>query len=1287
MGRKKKAGAPNPTPPPPAAGGASGGQADAAAAAVAAGGAEGSAVRAVCEKALAALQRGNHAKALRLMKEAVSKHGEGSPLLLRAHGTVFARAAAVLDEPVARARHQRAALEAARRAVELAPDSIELAHFHATLLFEISNDSTTYEAATNECTRGMSIQNPTDPAVHSLRLPAPDADQVRSELNTLAQRSNMASISLWVKNMGYSPEDKIRIISPRRLAEDSTEVRILPTTPAPRRPNEIKKANKTPEERRKEIEVRIAAMKLLEQQKHNATTASSSLQSQSQGDEPPSSSSQSSVSGHRADRRKGGSRKATASSVSGRIDRAHEFWGMVPMDQRLAFLSTSISELKTHYAAVMHKEKGAAIVASDVVDEAIGFATRSGKWEFWACGRCGERFADVELHQRHALREHVGVLSPRLEAMVPQVIDADWAAMLVSSNWRPVDATAALKTLEEELADNVGPDRDKDSMSSDIWSSKDKSDTSESSTSPHNEECDSFGVVMKEGERKWPLSDDDERTKILERIRSSFKILVKHKNLSVSHLNRVLHFAVEELRAMPSASLLLNHSLDESPLCICFLDVSSLRKVLKFLQDLMQSCGLNNRSSDKDDELGDRDSFPKIHYDLEKVTLDSDSSVLTIDGQEFDVRSDHENVVADPFISWLYTGSSVEEQLLDWNRMLEVRSNQCMGILHELEKEFSALQNWCEQKHEQLTNEEGLLAVESLLFEEQRRRDDLDHYPFQGYEELLKKRHEELLEQNAEELFNGCRSELDAISTILKEVNKTHFGYDETFSGMTSRLCDFDGTEEDEWRLPGFVHPNDSVVQLVVSRLKEQVTMELNKTDARIMRILAVMQQLELKLGPASALDYRTILLPLLKSSMRSHLEELVDKDAKERSDAAREAFLAELALDDKRNAIKGGATKQSHEKPKDKRKMKESRKSKDLKDLSWSDQYPVHPDSIDEEISEQSLSTSDDYLNDQEEEIRHRVQLEAEERKLEETLEYQRRIEEDAKKKHLAEQYRSTSASSDIGSTCLPSDVNLKKDQDNHHCTQNNFPHTYIEGINFGDICFSEFPLPEEHSSVKLCNTDHLQKTENNPREVHNGFGSPGAFLLTSSDMMDLTKPSLKVNGVGKNSQHANLPIIPGTQKPKSTSQPHKKCIQGVPGAFHDDDDDKPSIQQFGSPAARWSSSGKGAVIANNRYQETKQNQLPVLSSDYSQFVHGACSSGIENSNCEKVDSNSSAIPSTNLCIEDDYDKRFQEDLMKAVHQSLGTHILFFTTAVLLSSQHAHIVDLEQWVFHFLAL
>lgn len=63
-----------------------------------------------------------------------------------------------------------------------------------------------------------------------------------------------------------------------------------------------------------------------------------------------------------------------------------------------------------------------------------------------------------------------------------------------------------------------------------------------------------------------------------------------------------------------------------------------------------------------------------------------------------------------------------------------------------------------------------------------------------------------------------------------------------------------------------------------------------------------------------------------------------MDKDAMEKSDAAREAFLAELALDDKKNINRGvDHSKQIQEKSKDKKRNKDYKRVKDLKVLIMS--------------------------------------------------------------------------------------------------------------------------------------------------------------------------------------------------------------------------------------------------------------------------------------------------------------------------------------------------------------
>jgi hypothetical protein len=85
----------------------------------------------------------------------------------------------------------------------------------------------------------------------------------------------------------------------------------------------------------------------------------------------------------------------------------------------------------------------------------------------------------------------------------------------------------------------------------------------------------------------------------------------------------------------------------------------------------------------------------------------------------------------------------------------------------------------------------------------------------------------------------------------------------------------------------------------------------------------------------------------------------------------------------------------------------------------------------------------------------------------------------------------------------------------------------------------------------------------------------------------------------------------------------------------------------------SRWSSAGKTPPYANHSCLDGKQNQLHVLPSADRQFVNKGHSAGKEEPNFEKV--GNGAIPSADVCIEDDFDKRFQEDLDEAVRQSLG--------------------------------
>ncbi|KAL8541070.1 hypothetical protein ACS0TY_002379 [Phlomoides rotata] len=185
------------------------------------------------------------------------------------------------------------------------------------------------------------------------------------------------------------------------------------------------------------------------------------------------------------------------------------------------------------------------------------------------------------------------------------------------------------------------------------------------------------------------------------------------------------------------------------------------------------------------------------------------------------------------------------------------------------------------------------------------------------------------------------------------------------------------------------------------------------------MRIVAGMQQLEVKLESASSHDFRSILIPLVKSFLQARLEDLAEKDATRKSDAAREAFLAELARDPQKGDAGVDSLKHVHERTKEKKMSKENRKNKDQKAIHSYDLQHLTageillPSAHEEEgpISGIALPLPDDVVQLEKEVYQRRIELETEEKKLEETLEYQRRIENEAKHKHLADQHKKLSS------------------------------------------------------------------------------------------------------------------------------------------------------------------------------------------------------------------------------------------------------------------------------------
>jgi hypothetical protein len=911
-----------------------------------------------CEKALKSFGRGSYNKAIRLIKDSCSRH-QDSALIHRVQGTICVKVAAVYEDLATKQKYLRNAIESARKAVELSPDSIEFGHFYANLLYEAANDGKReYDEVVQECHRALSIENPIDPAKESLqdetqlKILTPEARivHVQDELRSLIQKSNISSLSTWMNNLGKG-EEKFRLIPIRRMAEDPIESNLVQT----RRPNEIKKANKSIEEIRKEVEVRVAAARLLQQKSEceNVGAVDNKGSDATLG------------SGKRSgERRKHGNARRNGSTAD-RRDRVKSYWDSMSKEMKKQLLRVKLSDLKSHFSASKDGNE------NEIISEALSFCEANKTWRFWVCCQCSEKFIKSEAYMHHIVQVHMGNVLPKMQMVLPQSFDTERIDMLLTSPWKPLDLSAAVKWLrsrqkiqnsefsEFHAGDNMddGDDCFKDARN-DTSPEKESLGDSCKGCDENDPEEGKLSITFPPP-YGWPISDDHQRAKILEKIRAAFELLIRHKYLAASHHDKVIQFTLDELQNLASVSQFLNRSLNQSPICICFLGASQLRKILKFLQDLSQACGLSRYSeqSNPNDEF----NFGALCREVtEEILLDGEDSCLLLDEkllgteciQEIYMGSALHNVAvassgdiangndvssgADGFLSWIFTGPSSEEQVVSWMRTKEEKTNQGLEIMQHLEKEFYHLQNLCERKCEHLSYEGALQTVEDLCLEESRKRETSAEFTHESYESVLRKRREELNENDLELVFISSRFELDALTNVLKDaetLNHNQFGYEESYGCTSSQLRDLESGEADEWGMKDSLHEADSFIEVAIQKQKEQLSAELSRIDAQMMRNVTGMQQLELKLGPVSSNDYQIVLLPLVKSYMRAHLEALAEKDATEKSDAAREALLFELALDSKKEGRgRNDNSKHTLEKSKDKKKIKDTRKLKNLK-------------------------------------------------------------------------------------------------------------------------------------------------------------------------------------------------------------------------------------------------------------------------------------------------------------------------------------------------------------------
>nr|XP_023875962.1 uncharacterized protein LOC111988403 [Quercus suber]POE81764.1 hypothetical protein CFP56_19963 [Quercus suber] len=481
--------------------------------------------------------------------------------------------------------------------------------------------------------------------------------------------------------------------------------------------------------------------------------------------------------------------------------------------------------------------------------------------------------------------------------------------------------------------------------------------------------------------QKWPYCIDIEREAIINKIRALLDQFLSISCFVRSHLHGLMLVIMEMLKKRIPEQLLKEHWMNRTLFSVCFLDISELNLVFEFLDNLGNICGLHGlcKSLVNDEVRGEpceklvfNEDFSFVEFDKRmlsgQLVVPNDGAAVTssvVDEIEL-IDDEHKDAIVD----WLLKGgTNIGEQLKQWKNLIETSRSQGKEFFKIYEAEFHRMQIICEKKIECLRDFKECQNLESICVEEDKRREEFGN-ELLSYEPPLSKQERQIKNTNDENF------ESDIIWKILVG------------------------------------HHVDNEIKLEIKRLIGETVAKLCKFDAIIRTTTIAMQQTAKKIDTVTACDYRSILVPLLKSVMRVRLEDLANKDAKKKYEAVEEAFLSEFEIDDKKETDKGGGNaRQGQRKSKDKKKKKDKRRPEELKATGGSKEqqenveqisFPAAHDGNDPTNPEIVGPVTTDELEQEERKLT--PEEEKEQRMLEEHLEYQRQIENEAKQKRLAE-------------------------------------------------------------------------------------------------------------------------------------------------------------------------------------------------------------------------------------------------------------------------------------------
>lgn len=713
-------------------------------------------------QALHASRSGDSKKALKMISETISAN-QDSPLLHCVEAMIHRDLAEKLPKgSYKELKHLTNAIRSAELAVALLPNSIEYAFLLATLVRRLAMlNGKEWDKVTEVCERLLKIENPID-MLHGINPVGLSMDNFLDEMGILSKESRIEATKQEV--MKYLEESQrrknLKSIAKKEEGEEKEDT------------YRMKEDVMSLERRKKEIQAKIREL----EQKETDYIDDKLLEIVE-------------------------------------VAKYKRFWrSTLSSEEKSAFLKVNIEEFQRHLKSLKNN------IAVDVFGEALGFAKEHKTWKFFECCVCLMKFGDPELYRSHFRGLHLKNYESIMQSLGQEEIASEWTEMIVNGVWKPVDIYMAIKIIVNKMKSEsvsivdgdlgtgkgMGACKDpsalEDKLQDWVGSESDGHLSSKTSTDAH----------------KWPLSDDAERAKILERIQGIFLLLLRNRILSPGHVHYVIQYTIQKYEGILSLSDFSRHGL-ETPMILCFLGVSQLKELLNFFETLVKLCGLSENSKmdismglNIKERVGLSGDFSSLLLDERSLRQELTTAIyydpVVDDGSAVtsavDVCKDDVLLDSDEIVSWMYWCPKIGEHLKLWAGQRDSGKVKGNEVLLDIFEECLHLQTAHNGIPKLVMKMEAVQAVDGICFEEISNRRQYPEHVAQLYVNLLRKRQKDL--QGNDDA--ASRTESDIIEDVLKEAV---LNYDQSVSK--------DSSLEDVYK------QTDNCIKLAVQKLKMQL--------------------------------------------------------------------------------------------------------------------------------------------------------------------------------------------------------------------------------------------------------------------------------------------------------------------------------------------------------------------------------------------------------------------------------------------------------------------------------